>query len=87
MATHTMEVTNTMQRRHFLVQERDSSYELKEIAPAIAHGIALFGTTTGQYRAIESIRWTFYFMNCKISSDRADDIAAELTEDFLQGRR
>lgn len=76
-----------MQRRHFLVQEHNSNYKLKEIEPAIARGIELFGTITGQYRAIESIHWTFYFMNCRVSNNRADEIAAELTQDFLQGRR
>lgn len=76
-----------MQKRHFLVREVDGDYELREIDPAVAHGISEFGTMIGSCNAIESSRWIFYFMNCNIGINRADKIAAQLTNDFLLGKR
>ncbi|MGJ3238750.1 MAG: hypothetical protein ACFE0Q_08605 [Anaerolineae bacterium] len=76
-----------MQRRHFLVKEEDGDYKLKEIDPAIAQGISLFGTITGQCYSVEAVHWTFYFMNACISNEHADKIATQLTQDFLTGNR
>ncbi|MEO1289752.1 MAG: hypothetical protein AAFV93_18470 [Chloroflexota bacterium] len=74
-----------MQRRHFLVKEVEGDYQLKEIDPTIANAISLFGTITGQCHSVESIHWTFYFMNAHVSAHRADVIASQLTQNFLEG--
>lgn len=76
-----------MERRHFLVRECNGDYQLREIAPAIGEGIRQFGTITGQCQAVESVRWTFYFMNIHLTTDEANVIAEELTQDFLADRR
>ena len=76
-----------MQRRHFLVRENEGNYQLREIDSTIAHAMSLFGTITGQCHSVESVNWTFYFMNSQISEQRADKIATQLTNEFLQGIR
>ena len=82
-----MTEVDTMQRRHFLVKEVEGEYKLREIEAAIGEGIQRFGIITGRCHTVESIYWTFYFMHCQIDKDRANDIAEELTHDFLRGRR
>ena len=76
-----------MQKRHFLVREVNGDYKLREIDAAIADGINEFGTMTGSFNSVESVRWIFYFMNCNIGINRADKVAAQLTQDFLMGKR
>lgn len=76
-----------MQKRHFIVQEVNGDYHLKEIDSAIAKAISIFGTITGQYQAVEASDWFFYFMNCPISASRANEIAEKLSHDFLEGKR
>lgn len=76
-----------MKKRHFLVREEDSDFMLKEIAPEIGHAIGEFGATTGSCHTVESVRWFFYFMHCKFAPHRADEIAQQLTEEFLRGER
>ncbi len=82
-----MTKVDSMQRRHFLVKEVDGEYKLREIDAAIGQGMERFGTITGRCHAVQSIHWTFYFMHCQIDRDRANDIARELTHDFLSGKR
>lgn len=76
-----------MQKRHFLVREVHGDYKLREIEPTIAEGVNEFGTMTGSFNTVESVRWIFYFMNCNIGINHADKVAAELTQDFLMGKR
>jgi hypothetical protein len=76
-----------IQRRHFLVKEMNGEYVLKELDPAIARGIRRFGTLTGRFHSVKSIRWIFYFMHCNISPADADHVAAQLTQEFLEGQR
>ncbi|GAB5492856.1 MAG: hypothetical protein Phog2KO_30710 [Phototrophicaceae bacterium] len=75
-----------MQHRHFLVSPENDDYKLRELLPEIAESIRKFGTPAGQYYTVESIHWTFYFMNCKISRRHAEKISAELTQNFLDGK-
>lgn len=82
--------TMTVQRRHFLVRETEDGYQLREIDPDIAHGVDQYGTTTGECKrlyAVESIHWTFYFVNARINRRHADEIAEQLTQEFLNGER
>lgn len=84
-----------MQKRHFLVREIDGILRLREIDPAIAHRLHVFGTPIGScersrgqaIHKVESIRWFFYFLNTNMTRDRADEIAAQLTEEFMNGTR
>lgn len=76
-----------MQRRHFLVREYGGEYKLREIESTIGQAIQQVGIPTGNYYAVESIHWTFYFMNCNVTPYRADEIASELTQQFLAGER
>lgn len=76
-----------MQRRHFLVKEVQGNYQLREIDATLANAMQLFGIITGQCHSVESVHWTFYFMNSDVSECRADMIATQLTNEFLQSKR
>lgn len=76
-----------MQRRHFLVKPENDEYKLREIRPELAESISKFGTSAGQYYAIDTEGWTFYFMNCSISKDQAEKISQELAQDFRNGKQ
>ncbi len=74
-----------MQKRHFLVREVDGDYQLKELEEKLADSVNQF---TGKHTIIvESIHWIFYFMNCNMTSERAYEIAQQLTQEFLDGKR
>jgi hypothetical protein len=78
------------QRRHFLVREVEGDYQLKEIPAEIGASIDTYGARTGEcrkYYSVESIHWTFYFINSQISRKRADEVAEQLTHEFMQGMR
>lgn len=72
-----------MQRRHFLVCTVNNEYKLRELEPALAAGLERFGALAGRYFSVESIHWTFYFINTEVTREEADTIAAELTQKFL----
>lgn len=76
-----------MQRRHFLVKPENNEYKLREIQPELAESISKFGTSAGQYYAVDAGSWIFYFMNCSISKDHAEKISEELAQDFLNGKQ
>lgn len=76
-----------MHYRHFLVKEEDCDYQLREIDTAVANGIRLFGTITGQSYTVTVGKCTFYFMNTSISLQQANTIASELAEDILEANR
>lgn len=74
-----------MQKRHFLVRDVDGDYQLRELDSQIAEGVNQF--TSKQTIKVESIHWIFYFMNCHITADKAYEIAEQLTQEFLDGKR
>ena len=76
-----------MQYRHFLVEEKEGDYKLREIDAVIANGISLFGIITGQCHTVESQAWKFYFMNSHLSEQHADTLAQELSEQYLKENR
>lgn len=82
-----------LERRHFLVREVNGRYELRELEPDIAHGLSQYGFPTGEFTtpadqiySVHSIHWTFYFLHSQISRERADEVAAELTQQFLNNQ-
>ncbi|MGB7341044.1 MAG: hypothetical protein WBC91_19265 [Phototrophicaceae bacterium] len=74
-----------MQGRHFLVKEDENGrYLLRELDPSIASAISFFGIITGRCcHSVAAHQWTFYFMNAHVSEQGADEIATQLTQEFL----
>jgi hypothetical protein len=74
-----------MQKRHFVVKERNGEYELREIDPTLAKSMHIFGIITGEYQSVESSNSFFYF--CPMTASRANEIAAKLSQEMLEGKR
>lgn len=74
-----------MTRRHFLVREDNGEYDLKPIDLNLAHALDRFGILTGYFlHRVNAERWTFYFMNCQMTPERAHDVARQLSIELLQ---
>lgn len=74
-----------MNRRHFLVSERNGQYELKSLDPNLARAMDKIGILTGYFfHRVTAEQWTFYFMNCQITAHCANEVAQKLSSQLLQ---
>ena len=73
-----------MRKRNFIVIEHNKEYVLKEIDTTIAKAMNIFGVAKGEYTEEDESNSFFYF--CSVNPNQANEMAAKLSREYLEGR-
>ncbi|MGB1288808.1 MAG: hypothetical protein ACPG7F_19910, partial [Aggregatilineales bacterium] len=74
-----------MQKRFFVVAQRDKQYELRELDPQIGHSIQQYGSVCTGHVDCHEHRWMFLFMHPPAAD--SDMLAANLCEAMIAGEQ